>query len=158
LADYDEIDPSEDLISPERLAKGDLEVATNMRGKINRAIPANLTIIKELVRRGVWAYHMEIYGVGYIELRNCFRAPWTARSCAVLLEQWGQGVSRGIAGEIYQNVNRKLGKNAIGWIEYVVEEPKEKEDPRFHGVWEECFNRLIAAMDEEKKRIEEENS
>ena len=89
-----EIQPTEDLITNERLAKGDLEVTYNPRDKINRAIPKDLTIVKELVRRGFFPQYYEIYGVGLLELRAAFRSPQSVRSNAVLTSQWGRALAR----------------------------------------------------------------
>ncbi len=147
------IDSTEDLITKERLAKGDLEVAVNLRGKISRAIPANLTIIKELIRKRVFPYHYEIYGVGFLELRNAFRAPWASRSSAVLLEQWGFGVSNSRADSIYQSVCRQVGVEKMRVVEFVIESPKEKDDVEKHDEYKNCFDKLVEAMDEERERV-----
>lgn len=158
--DPHEIPPDEDLISPERLAKGDLMVAKNMRGKVCRAIPTNLTLIKELIRRGIFPYHYEIYGVGFLELRAAFRAPWAVRSAAVLMEQWGIGLSNSKADAIYQNVCRQVGIWRTGVIEFVVESSKEHENSKHHEMYQDSFARLVLSMDEERERakriIEEE--
>lgn len=150
---FEEISPDEDLVTPERLAKGDLEIAVNLRGKVSRAIPANLTIIKELIRRKVFPYHYEIYGVGFLELQAAFLAPWSARSSAVLLEQWGIGVSNSRASEVYQNVSRRIGGKRIEILKYVVEQAKEKEYRQHHEMYKDCFEMLISIMDEERERI-----
>lgn len=149
----EEITPDDDLITPERLAKGDLEVAKNLKGKINRAVPIQLTIIKELVRRRVFPYHYEIYGVGFLELRNAFRAPWGVRSAAVLLEQWGVGISNSKADSIYQEVCRKIGQERIHVIEFVVEEMNNREEVCKHQDYKKSFELLVAAMDEERERL-----
>lgn len=156
--DKNEIPPTEDLITPERLAKGDLEVATNTKGKISRAIPSNLTIVKELIRRGVFPYHYEIYGVGFLELRAAFRAPWRIRNSVALLEkealeQLGIVVSNTRADEIYQRVWRRLGTRKINIIQYVLEEMKEKEKREDHGTYKESFEYLVFYMDEEREKI-----
>lgn len=152
----DEIPCDEDLVTPERLAKGDLEVAINLRGKISRALPSNLTIIKELIRRRVLPYHYEIYGVAFLELRAAFRAPWGVRSSAVLLEQWGVGVSSSRADEVYENVCKALGENKIKVVQYVLEEMKEKEHRNHHEEYKDCFEILTQVMDAERQRIFEE--
>jgi hypothetical protein len=148
-----EISPDEHLITPERLAKGDLEVAHNLRDKISRAIPANLTLIKELVRRGVFPHHYEIYGVTFLELRAAFRSPWGVRSSAVLLEQWGIGMSVSKADNIYQHVCRALGTEKITIIEFVMERMKDVENKKHHGAYRGCFEKLVETMDEERERI-----
>ena len=152
----DEISPDEDLINPWRLAQGDLEVAKNLKGKVSRAIPANLTIAKELIRRGVFPYHFEVYGHGFLELQNAFRAPWAAKCSAVLLEQWGAGVSNSLANEIYQTVYRKTGGKRIEVIRFAIEENKNRESEMGLLVYKECFERLIEAMDEERERVSSE--
>lgn len=143
---------AEDLITPERLAKGDLQVARGAGGRVRLAIPAGLTIVKELVRRGVFPYHYEIYGVGFLELQNAFRAPWAPRSGAVLMEQWGVGVSAGAANEIYELVYRKIGTSRVIIVEQVVTYPKEYEERSRHKDYESAFEALCAAMDEERER------
>lgn len=155
IVGVEEIGSDEDLITPERRAKGDLEVAVNMRGKVSRAIPLNLTIIKELIRRRIFPYHYEIYGVGFLELRASFRARSSVRSSAVLLEQWGVGVSSGSASEVYQNVCRTMGTRRINIIQYVLEEMKEKERIDHHAYYKEAFECLISIMDEERERMYE---
>lgn len=148
-----DISPEEDIVTPERLAKGDLETSCNSRGKINHAISARLTIMKELVRRDIFPYHYDIYGVQFLELRAAFRSPWNMRSSAVLLEQWGVGLSGSRADEIYQNVCRRIGSRRIDVIQYVMEQPKEKEHKNNHEAYKESLEALIAAMDEEREAI-----
>lgn len=157
-----DISPDEDLVTPERRAKGDLEVVINIRGKVSRAIPARLTILKDLIQRGVTPYHYEIYATGFLELRNAFRSPWAVRSSAVLLEQWGIGVSNGQADSIYQAVCRGIGSSRIEIIQYVSEaqerrigrsKPREVERRRevLTG-YKEALERLVHIMDEERER------
>ncbi len=149
-------DPVEDLVTPERLAKGDLQVVYNLRGKVSRAIPADLTIIKELIRRRVFPHYFEVYGVGFLELRAAFRAVSGVRSSAVLLEQWGVGVSNSRAGEVYQTVCKRLGSWRINVIQYVIEESKDREIEAHHSAYKDCFERLAKAMDEERERVRKE--
>lgn len=149
----EDIASNEDLITPERLAKGDLFVTVNLRGKINRAIPANLSIMKELIRRDVFPYHYEVYGVGFLELRHAFFSPLGTRSSAVLLEQWGKGISNGQGMDIFQTVCRKLGRARITVIEFVLTEPREKEVMAMHPVYKEAFETLIEIMDEEREKF-----
>lgn len=149
----EEISPDEDLVNSWRLAQGDLEVAKNARGKICRAIPARLTIVKELIRRGIFPFHYEVYGVGFLELRAAFRTPWAVRSAAVLMEQWGVGVSIGRADEVYENICRKMGKWRINVVEFVATEEKDAECLEHHVWYKECFERLVGIMDEERSRI-----
>jgi hypothetical protein len=141
----------EDLVTEARLAKGDLLVVKNWRGRVIHAIPKNLTIIKELIRRRVFPHHYEVYGIGFMELRNAFRAPWAVRSSAVLMEQWGIGVSNSKATEIYQHVCRELGNRRIDIIEFVVEASMDRLDQRKLDLWKDSFERLIATMDEERE-------
>lgn len=154
-----EIDTSvENLVTAERLAKGDLEVAMNGKGLVSRAVPLRLTIIKELVRRGIFPYHFEVYGVGFMELRNAFRSPWAPRSAAVLLEQWGVGVSNSRGNEVYQVACRKLGVRRVSVVEFVVESNKDHEDRRAMEDYKDCFELLVEVMDEERSRIFEEQN
>lgn len=165
----DEIQPTEDLVTPERRAKGDLEVAINGRGKVSRAIPANLTIIKELTRRGSFPHHYEIYGVGFLELQAAFLAPWRARNSVALLErealeQLGLVISNSKADEMYQHVSRLFGVQKMAVVQWVVEsserriirprnkELKERRQNRI-GMFKECFEELVKLMDEERERI-----
>lgn len=150
------ISPDEDLVTKERLAKGDLEVVENQRGKISRAIPSDsqLTICRELVRRGVWPHHYGIYGDGFLELRNAFRAPWAARGCAVLLEQWGIGVSNSKANQIYLNIIRKLGRHRL-MIEAVLEQERAAERYFLHEKYKDAIEVLVTLMDEERTKAEE---
>lgn len=149
-----DIEPTQDLITPERLAKGDLHVVLNWRGKVTAAVPMKLSLVKELIRRGVIPYHYEVYGVGFLELRAAFRAPWNVRSSAVLLEQWGIGVSENKASGVYQNVYRRVGAYPISVIEFVLEANKESEDNSKHQVYKDSFEKLVSAMDEERDRLQ----
>jgi hypothetical protein len=164
------ISPDEDLINPWRRAKGDLLVVVNGRGKVSHAIPSNLTIIKELIRREVLPYHYEIYGVGFLELQSAFRTPFRAKCSSVLLEQWGVGASAGRAAAIYLNVCRALGDKKISRIEFVLEtrdrrvsKKKFAGDLRRERRTEDaitefcgCFERLIELMDKEKEELKKE--
>lgn len=153
MLDKNEILPTEDLVTPERLAKGDLEVAYNSRGKISRAIPVNYTIVKELIRRDIFPYYYGAYGDSFLELREIFHAPWRAKLSSVLLEQWGIGLSHTKAGDIYQNVCRGLGPRRVDTIVFLLEEVKEKENRTKHDFYKECFELLTVLMDEEREKI-----
>ncbi len=155
--DDEDISPTEDLVTEERLAKGDLQAVRNWRNKVIAAVPLNLTIVKEMIRRGVFPYHYEVYGVGFLELQAAFRAPWNVRSSAVLLEQWGVGMSDSRAGDIYQNVFRKVGPKRIEVVEYVVSRGKENMVPDWIGYYKECFDKLVEVMDEEREKAYNES-
>lgn len=164
-----EISPDEDLVNEFRLAKGDLMVVVNGRGKISHAIPAGLTIMKDLVRRGVFPYHYEIYGVGFLELQSAFRTPLRAKCSSVLLEQWGVGVSAGRAAGLYIDICKGLGNRRVGMLEFVLENRErrnlrnaklaeaieERRKDFSDGVEQmaECFERLVEIMDAEKERV-----
>ncbi len=164
----EEISPEEDLVNPYRMAKGDLEVAYNLRGRVSRALPAQLTIVKELIRVGRFPYHYEVYGVGFMELRNAFRSPWGTKSSAVLLEQWGIGVSVSRADSIYQVVCKRLGLDNIMVIEYVTEAKERRNVKReadrvgkekrkdYLLVYKDAFTKLVEIMDEERERLKQE--
>lgn len=167
----DEIDVTiEHLITKERRAKGDLEVAINSKKYISRAIPARITIIKELVRVRVLPYHYEIYGVGFLEFQNAFRAPWAIRKMMGLLEQLGGGLSSSQVDAIYENVYRKLGKDRVAIIEFVLNTQERRtikkdsvtilKDRRKDNVptLKNCFEKLVEAVDEERRRVYEESN
>ena len=150
----------EDLITPERLAKGDLLVSMNGKGMISSAVPLQRFVIKELIRRSVLDHYHEIYGMGFLELRAAFRAPWAVRSCAVLLEQWGKGLSISHATDIYQNVCRGFtGSRGVEVIQFALETEVGVEEPQrvvarySNGVYLEFFDKLVGKMDEERERI-----
>lgn len=157
--------PDEDLVNKFRLAKGDLLVATNGRGKISHAIPSRLTVIKEYIRREVFPYHYEIYGMGFLELQNAFRSPTRAKCSSVLLEQWGIGASKGFAAAMYMGVCRKVGQRRIGQVEFFLETPERrktnvavKKDRRLSESlddFDKSFIRLVEIMDEERERLKE---
>lgn len=167
MQELENISSSEDLINKWRLAQGDLLVAVNAKGKISHAIPAKLTIIKELIRRGIFPYHYEIYGVGFLEMQNAFRGPIRAKCSAVLLEQWGIGVSSGQAAGLYLAVCRQLGKHRTARIEFLLEmvERRKKVNEIFYlndrrqsesvEEFAKCFERLIEIMDAERAKLEE---
>lgn len=162
----DDVSPDEDLVNKWRLAKGDLRVAVNARGKISHAVPAKLTIIKDLVRREILPRHYEIYGVGFLELQNAFRAPLKAKCSAVLLEQWGIGVSEGMAAGLYMNVRRQVGTPWVNLIEFLLETmerrkrhvmvkvERRKHEENTHE-FTCCFERLVEIMDEEREKLSE---
>jgi hypothetical protein len=156
LSGKDEIQPNEDLVNPWRLAQGDLVVARNLRGKVCRAIPSTLTIMKELVRRGIFPHHWEIYGVGFLELRNAFRSAQAPRSSAVLMEQWGVGISGGRGNEIYELVARKIGVPRAHIVEAVVERPAVEEVVSAHWQYKNAFELLVEVMDHERERLYQE--
>ena len=158
LESYEVDTGAEDLVNVWRMAHGDLEAVVNGRGFISRAVPVRLTIIKELIRRGIFPYHWEVYSIGFCELRNAFLSPWGVRSSAVLLEQWGVGVSTSRADSIYQAVARGLGARRSGLVQYLVEEPKEKEVRAAHSIYKDCLERLVAIMDEEREKLYQERN
>lgn len=148
MIDSYEITADEDLVNEWRRAKGDLEVAKNGKGNICLAIPANLTIVKELVRRRIFPYHYEIYGVGFLELRSAFRSPWAFRKMTGLVEQLGRGLSNSETEALYEIVCRRVGLRYIQVIEFVLEQPKEKEEKDHHNLYKESFDKLVTSMDE----------
>lgn len=147
------ISSEEHLVTPERLAKGDLHVQYNAKGFIKAALPTDRYVVKRLVKNGLLEYHHEIYGVGFLELRAAFRAPWATRISAVLLEQFGVGVSLSRATEIYQNVCRGLRGRGIEILEYALELENARQDKYSVGLYQEHFERLVQLMDEERERI-----
>lgn len=151
-----DIPPTEDLVLPERLAKGDLFYTKNLKGKINRAAQIDRSVIKELLRLEVLQFHHEIYGFGFLELRAAFRAPWAASSSAVLLGQWGIGISPSKAGEIYQNVCRGMRGRGLEVVQFALEGTKERAWKYERGLYQEHFERLVSLMDEERERISRE--
>lgn len=154
------ISSDEDLITPERMAKGDLDTEENSKGFIRTAIPKKLFVIDKLIYNGLLEPHHEIYGVGFLELRSAFRAPWAARVSAILMEQFGKGVSISKATEIYQNICRGINSKGIEVIQYALEIRGNKESEtqsllmRYEiSIYQEYFNKLVSHMDEERERI-----
>lgn len=153
------IGPEEDLVNPFRLAKGDLSIKKNLKGKISYAGVVDKSIAKILLRNGVLQQHHEVYGLGFLELRNAFRHPWMPRSCAVMLEQWGIGASVGNATEIYQNVCRGMRGRGLEVVQYVMENEEDVAGRRLwaekysNGLYQEHFDRLVELMDAERERI-----
>jgi hypothetical protein len=151
--DFEPITADEDLVTPERLKKGDLWVGYNAKDNINKAAVNENTIIKFLVKNDILNHHHEIYGLGFLELQAAFRAPWATRSCAVLLEQWGTGTSVGRATEIYQNVCRGLLGRGLEVVQFALNETKLKSSTFSNGLYQEHFEKLVAVMDAERERI-----
>lgn len=149
--------PDVDLVNRWRLAKGDLESAKNERKKVCLAVPLQLTIVKELVRRGIFPYHYEIYGVGFLELRSAFRSPWACRKMTGLVEQLGRGLSNSQVEAIYEIVCKKVGIERIQVVEFVLEQNKELEHKKDHNLYRDSFDRLVIAMDEARKEVAEDN-
>lgn len=165
----DDILSTEDLITPERRAKGDLQVAYNRRGKVSQAIPVNLTIVKELIRCKRFPHYYEIYGIGLLELRAAFLAPWRARNSVALLEsdaleQLGIRVGDSGATEMYHFLCKNFGMKNINIIQWVVESPERRSARLRVGVLKErrhdrldlfcnCFDLLVQLMDDERDRI-----
>ena len=170
--DFIPLGPEEDIVTPERVARGDLNVSYNSKGKINSAMVRDNVIIKELIRLRVLDTFHEIYGLSFLELRAAFRAPWAPKCSAVLLEQWGIGVSVSSATEIYQNVCREFwGSRGLEIIQYALEREIPIESPEqikidmiakySNGHYQEFFEKLVTVLDEErekaKKKKEEQN-
>jgi hypothetical protein len=157
----------EDLITPERYAKGDLQVAFNTHGKISKAIPLELTIVKELIRRRIFPHHYEIYGTVFLELRAAFRSVNGCRSAAVLLEQWGIGVSENNALQMYQHVSRRMKKHEIDIVEYTMNKierrlktvflagGKERRTPYLEN-YRKTYDTLVVIIDEERKNLSDQ--
>ena len=166
-----DVSPEEDLINKWRLAKGDLIVVVNGKGKISHAIPSSLTIMKDFIRRGVFPYHYEIYGMGFLELQSAFRTPFKAKCSSVLLEQWGIGASAGKAATLYIDIGKILGNRRMRLIEFVLE-TRERRNLKNSGIvaikkerrkedsiedFAGCFEQLIEIMDKEKEKLLEES-
>lgn len=148
------ISPEEDLVTPEREAKGDLETQRNMKGKISRAIVTDRAIIKRLVHLEWLEHHHEVYGMGFLELRLAFRSPWLERCYMALIQQWG--INNSNAGEIYQNVCRGMRGRGIQVVEHALENTYEALTKYDKGLYQEHFDRLVLLMDEERERIKRE--
>lgn len=147
------ITADEDVITPERLAKGDIFVGKNAKGKISTAAVIDNSIIKALIDRNSLQSHHEIYGLGFLELQAAFRAPWMVKSCAVLLAQWGVGISGSRATEIYQNVCRGMRGRGIEVVQHAMNERADIIVRYPVGLYQEHFDRLVSLMDEERERI-----
>lgn len=161
----EEIDTAkESLITPERLAKGDLEVAINGRGMIVRAIPIRLTIVKDLIKSRKFPNHFEIYGIGFLEMKAAYLAPFRARSSVAYLdkaalEQLGINTTPTETVELYRYVNRAMGvakTNVIQWIVETEERRNPKNNKQFLKErrtdqvenYKICFEKLVNVMDE----------
>jgi hypothetical protein len=154
----EEISAEEDLVTPERAAKGDLYITLNAKGKIARAFPIDRSVIKELIRLGVLEDHHNIYGTGFLELEMAFLAPVAVRSGACLLAQWGIGVSGSRATEIYQNVCRGMRGRGIEVVKFAMNGDKSGWGKYGAGLYQEHFLRLVELMDSERERIAAENN
>lgn len=152
MSENENVQVDEDLVNKWRVAQGDLRVALNARGKISHAIPLQLTIIKDLIRRGIFPYHYEIYGVGFLELQSAFRTPMKAKCSAVLLEQWGVGPSSGNAAGIYLNVCKMLGNVRVKKIEFLLENGERRKN--FGAVWNGKERRKEDSLNEFAKHFE----
>lgn len=147
---------TEDLITPERLKKGDVRIKLNARSKISWAAQVDASVVRELIKLEWLERHHEIYGLGYLELRTAFRSPQLEKSCAVLLAQWGKGISNSRAGEIFQNVTRGMTAKGIVVVTHACEQHKSKIGNYEKGVYQEHFERLAGLMDEERDRVKNE--
>ena len=161
--DFIPLSPEEDIVTPERVAKGDLDVRYNSKKKIDSAAVRDNVIIKELIRLRVLDTFHEIYGLSFLELRAAFRAPWAPKCSAVLLEQWGTGVSMSKATEIYQNVCREfLGGRGLEIIQYALEMEISEENKIVriakysNGLYQEFFEKLVGVLDAEREKRKKE--
>lgn len=152
------IGADEDVVTPERMAKGDLSTTRNAKGKINGAAPHDKYVIDKLLKNGVLEHHHKMHGLGFLELRAAFCAPWAAKSSAILLAQWGAGVSLSRATEIYQNVTKRLLGKGTRVIQYAleVEVAEEIGEGYSRAIYQEYFDNLVTYMDEELERIRKE--
>lgn len=145
----------EGIVTVERAAKGDLAVKWNVEGVVIDAVSLVRFVVNELIAREWLDIHHEAYGLGFLELRAAFRSPWAARSGAVLLEQWGIGMSAGIAASVYQTVSREIGGKGVEIVGYCMETPFVDVESlgRFSkGHYQEYFDKLVVAMDTERER------
>lgn len=150
-------EPGEDLVTPERLAKGDIWVKKNLKDKISAAGWIDNSIVKKLVKIEVLQYFHEIYGLGFLELRLAFRAESLEKSFFVLLPAWACGVSGGRAIEIYQNVCRGMLGRGLKVVEFAMEQNADRIRQFDNGLYVEHFDRLVELMDKERERIAAEN-
>lgn len=153
----------EDFITPERAGKGDYNVTYNKDGKIKSAVPKERYVVKELIKLGHLEAHHEIYGLGFLEIKTAYYAPWNAKRGAWILANWGHGVSVSDVAGIYQNVRRQLGKRGTACIEFALEAEIFGEDPGkvrdflfkeySVGEYRGYFGKLVEQMDAERERI-----
>jgi hypothetical protein len=150
----------ENLVTPERLAKGDLWVKKNLKDRIVLANVLDRSVVEKLVKTEVLQHHHKVYGAGYLDLQRAFRSPWHPRSCAVLLAQWGIGTSLGEATEVYQNVCRGMLGRGIEIVEFAMESSDTVVNLRKYsnGLYQEHFDRLVELMDKERERVFKEKS
>ncbi len=146
----------ESLITDERLAKGDLRTVVNGKGFIKTAEPNERYIIEKLVRDEKLDYYHAIYGVGFLELRAAFRSPWATKISAVLLEQFGVGISLSRATELYQNVCRGMLGRGLEVVQFAMEMGTTHISSYSIQLYQEHFQRLVDLMDEERRRIYDE--
>lgn len=163
-----EITISGDIVTPERLAKGDLLAGKNHLGVVYVVVPKTLTILKDLIRRGVFPPHYEIYALGFMELKNAFLSPMAPKSAAILLEQWGVGVSRGSGDSVYLSIARRMGAGRLFALQYLIDHPERRKrrgefvqgrknrrisEDETVKYWQNILEKLIETMDEEREKL-----
>ena len=99
---------TEDIITPERAAKGDLRLTrSEHNGRISHAEPRPRYVVDWLVGRGTLSEADRQYGVGLLELRHAFLSPVDPRAKDAGSAGPGDPATR------YLHVTREIG-TALG--------------------------------------------
>jgi hypothetical protein len=145
----------EDVITTNRMQKGDLVVTKNAKGRIVGAKETMRYVVQKLIADGYLDQHHEIYGIAFLELRHAFTAPFGTKSFCVTLDSLGLGVSVGHASDLYLRVVKDIGKNTVSIIDHALTDSIANVKKYKNQQYVDAFESLCKTMDYRRTEIRE---
>lgn len=156
------------IVNKFRNDKGDLEGTVETRtvdGKtvkvVTHAKVRDFSICQDLIRRGFLEEHHRAYGYSLLEMQHAFSGPVRHKLNAVFLDQlMGMPVTTAQAGRVYDEVTKEITFQRVKIIiracnDSAAEDHASKVIMGIN-VYQDCFNRLVSALDAARKRLHDE--
>ena len=146
-----------DLVTPERAAKGDLDLTRHAAtGYIRHARAEERTVARYLADRELIQHYEHWYGERLTECRKAFLAPV---ACNLGAAAPGGADGTGFAATLYVRITRRLPPAVTRTILYAMAEQGADITPATLrapvAVYRDAFERLVHVTDEESKALRE---
>ncbi len=149
-----------DIITPERLAKGDLDHTIDARDRIASA-QARPTVLSHLIERRILDPHHGEYANRFEDMRRASRRKTDyGKLSSYALEFFGNTTNGSDLETLYIRVTRSLTRAQEEDIIYANTTPYSPGDTHMLIVgtlgFRSAFDRLVIAIDQERKRLRED--
>lgn len=146
----------ENLVNPHRLLKGDLNIARDAAGYINRAEVSDNSVLGYLVRRGAFGHDHIRAAATYALWQYAFTRPFFAEPRKLyLMETLGAPVNGGRDEACYRKLLRRVTRNEQQLVEMAIsDDARANSEGRDNGI-DGMVAHLSRAFDILMKHIDE---